>query len=389
MSRKLSCVLAVALALVVVVGCGPQVRDVPPPHMAPRLDPVPSSGSSTGPSAEPSLGSSSVPASDGIVSRVRWSLPADGKFIGFLGTKILATKSDKQILDALDESGKVVWSRQLGGEIHGVVLRSDLSEALVRTSTGYHWVDLNSGQVLGEPPISEPVIGDILWHGEWFLIGLPVNKGPVDPQAPGQSFSHTEWTLYQSQREQRVWIRVGVLVDQGGNLASMSLDGKRTLIRSQSTGEYVLFEGGKRLTGLKPGTDESLIMLTSSGNYAVKRYPNGAVFYGTDEQIVAELTAPGNQLTLWGERAVLTNGDTFAVFDHFGTELFRQRGSVPRHQSNPSYLLVTGSKSRLLDPTGRPIIQFGTQTPQMTPDGCWVYERDERGFAAYALSGCD
>jgi hypothetical protein len=372
-SRKSSHLLAASLALVVVVGCGPQDHIVHPSPTTPSADPVPRS----------------APVSEGVVSELRWSLPTDAKFIAFLGTRMLTTRSDKQTLDATDASGKVIWSRQLGSEVDGVVLRSDLSEALVRTTTGYHWLDLDSGQTLGEPPISEPVIGDMFWYEEWLLVGLPVHKGPVDPKAPGKSFSHMEWTLFRSRREQRGWDRIGVLVDQGGYLASLSRDGKRALIESQSTGDYELFEGGSRLTGLKLGTANAMMLLTASGNYVVKRFPNGATIYSTEGQVVAELSAPGNQFAVWGDRAVLTDGDTFVVFDHSGRELFRQRGSVPREQSNPNFLLVTGSESRLLDAKGKPIMQFGTPAPQMTPNGCWVYERDDQGLLAYALSGCD
>lgn len=371
MAGKFVHFLAAAVALLVAVGCRTQGHTVPPISATPKADPMPSS----------------APESEGIVSERRWSLPTHGKFLAFLGNRMLATGSDEQTLIATDTSGKVIWSREMRSDVHDVVLRSDLSEVLVRTTTGYQWLEVDTGQVLGEPPLSEPVIGDILWNEEWLLIGLPVHRAPVDPKAPGKSFSHMEWTLYQARPEQRRWDRIGVLGGQGGYLASLSRGGNRALVLSKSTDDYQLFEGGEKLLGLKPGTDGAMMLLTPSGNYVVERFSNGATFYSSDGQAVADVSAPGNNFAVWGDRAVLTTDDTFIVFDHVGRELFRQRGSVPRQQHNPMYLLVTGNESRLLDVTGKRMIEFSISTPQMTPNGCWVYERNEQTLFAVDLPG--
>jgi hypothetical protein len=339
--------------------------------------------------AQPAVDQSSVqpPPEQHPVEAIRWSLPPKPAFSKFLGSKLLTTGSDPKTLKAVDLSGSVLWSTTLPDNVLDVEVRSDMAEGLAVTQSGYTWLDLGTGKLIGPGPDIQPVAWNFFWQGDWLLVGDEIHKAPVDPKSPGTSYSHTAWDLYHARRTTKSWEKVGRLVELGDGFATMSTDGTVALIASKDVPDYKMFVEG-RLVRSFAAHDNSFFLLTSTGRHAVERYPGGVTIYGSDGTPSAQKSVPGEQVATWGERIVLSDDTSFFVYDVSGREIFHQTGFVPRKQFNTIFLLVgQGQQSNVIDVTGRVVVSIPQkiESVRMTPDGQWVYWANQESLEAYRV----
>ncbi len=351
--------------LILTLGSGCQPVGRPPMTEPPRQEVIASS------EAENQAGQPPV---------TKWAVPAGSAVRRFLGDSLLITTSDKKNVYAVDASGASRWTVDLSDMVVDFVVKADLSEGLALTAAGSVWLDLRSGEVLGPGPVKGPITGQFLWHGDWLLIGQTRFQSPVNPQAPGKSSEYTVWTLYRSKRTDKMWEDTGELTDKGRGLATMSSEGNVVVTGPKDSSDIHFYENGSLVRSIPMRRPESVAMVTAGGKHVVERYTDGFTIYGANGTVVVRKSYPGNDVSVWGDRIVVSDGHAFSVYDTSGDEVFSHSGSVPRNQTNDTYLLVgDGNASHLLDETGKVRFTWSGNIVNtlMTADGRWLYRNTQ------------
>jgi hypothetical protein len=379
------------LLLTCIMGCRPALTgdgtDLSRPGTS---QPAPGGASAPGPAGTGNPGAGSSDMTNGTVSHppievLHWTVPEGHKRIAFLGDRLLTITSNQRSLQMVNHSGQVLWSSELSHPMSGMLFRSDLTQGFAVTETALVWMDLSSGEIVGQAPSLE-LCNQTLWSQDWLLTGCEVHAQGSDPKAPGKSYSYTTWTLFHVKPGKKAWEQVGVLLERGGVLANMSDDGKVVLVESMQTGDWVAYAEGRAALSFHPSDSSSFFLISRSGRYFAERYRNGVTVYDAQGKRLFQKTVPGDQLTWWGERVVVSDEEAFSVYDLAGQQLFHRVGHIDRNQFSDKFLIVDADDHTLLvDATGTTALALPATRPLLTTDGRWAYQNYPDRIDVYPL----
>lgn len=373
--------------MVLLAGCGGQrpleVNTQPQPAANPR----PAVATQPQPAATTPL--AVAPAVERRASdAVHWSLPSGGGRI-FLGQKLVTFPDGSRTLQALDQSGAVLWSTARQDDVNDLIVRSDGAQALIVSSAALTWMDLVNGEHIGQVPGLSPALGQFIWHSDWLLVGVVMYKAPVDPKSPGKSEDHVEWSLYHARRADRTWDKIIPLVQRGGFGADLSADGTVALVESKDVYAATMFVQGRQTQTFKASAAFARFLLAASGKYVFVLDQGTLVTYTADGvETARKPVGTVKDVTIWGDRVVVSDASGFSVYDVSGRQVLNQTRFAGRQQYNGKYLLVaTGGQTGLVDDTGKVIASYPhpLDSMNMTPDGKWVYSFSPTVIDAYPV----
>lgn len=343
---------------------------------------------------------------------VVWDRPPCAQFdtCRFAGDRYLHAPIGERVLRALDPEGRIIWEFPTDSNVADITLNYEQEEALVLTMKSAHRISLRDGRRLGPGPPPVPGsdhdgilnYGFLTWSGDYLLREALYIVPPVNPAAPGKSPQYVRNWLLRLNRADGTWEDLGLLLEKGAGLASVSRDGRTILLHEDRfpvgrvfrDGKlqavfnraymrwYYLSDGGDYVVGRN---DQTLALFTAEGQLVWTTSDEGypAIISSRDGQVRIVLRYDPDASVILGPRKSQVSG--FRILDGQGKTVAEGTGEFEGQPGLTHFLVGNAEETRLFDLNGRLVATYpaGTRQVGLTADGrsvtmlvdgkIWVY----------------
>lgn len=315
----------------------------------------------------------------------RWPCGIEDR-CAFVGDRMLFAPHGAGVLRALDKGGRALWEYPLESDVVDIVVGAEGQEALVLTFKDSHWISLVDGRRLGAGPAPSAVFekgvrhGDLTWQGEYVLRSELWFVPPVDPKAPGKSPQYFKDWLLHLNREQGVWEDLGLLLERGSGVASISRDGRTVLLNEDLTSWCRIFRDGKPYAsfGAENGPRRAFYV-SEDGDYVVSAGGGSVELYTAEGKWLWQRPEDGYPVVIRSDRGdlriVLREKTGYTILDGTGATISSGDGTVS-YFGHPrgGFFLERAGETLLLDLTGGTVAVYpiGSGAIRLSKDGKWA-----------------